>query len=66
MELQAVTWKYNGLHVILYITFVTLHAWHDTDLIILPNIYQHAKNKSMVAVGLGFDIAMLVVLVKLM
>ena len=27
MELQAVTWKCNGLHVIRYITFVTLHAW---------------------------------------
>ena len=26
MELQAVTWKCNGLHVIHYITFVTLHA----------------------------------------
>ena len=27
LELQAVTWKCNGLQVIRYITFFTLHAW---------------------------------------
>ena len=32
MELQAFTWKCNGLQVIRYITFVTLHAWLHTNL----------------------------------
>ena len=28
MELQAIAWKCNGLHVIGYTSFFTLHAWY--------------------------------------